>query len=273
MVGCAPDHYDDREPATDLGYLLHKHPGRVQTFDESVGAAHVFYPEVGSGGHGGAAARGRSDRARPRPQGRPATGFALGQYVNDRPYAASSMLAMAIKDVFRTALTGRCDCPAGTGRPAIRWRSTCRRCRAAAGSICAAAVRAAGLAGRGDRGAARPDAARLGRLALPGRPAGRHVRLADALNHLYVLLPVLDDAKHYWVSTTRWTSSSAPASGWLAGPPGEGADHPALPGAPARADPGRAGPAGRGRRHGAGGPGQRGRRRAGSSRSPTGRCR
>jgi RNA repair, ligase-Pnkp-associating, region of Hen1 len=32
-------------PATDLGYLLHKHPGRVQSFTESVGTAHVFYPE------------------------------------------------------------------------------------------------------------------------------------------------------------------------------------------------------------------------------------
>ena len=34
------------EPATDLGYLLHKNPGRVQSFSESVGTAHVFYPEV-----------------------------------------------------------------------------------------------------------------------------------------------------------------------------------------------------------------------------------
>ena len=98
------------EPATDLGYLLHKHPGRVQSFAESVGTAHVFYPqntaqrctvalllEVDPVG----LVRGRKGPA--------GDGFALGQYVNDRPYAASSMLALAIKDVFRTALTGRCD--------------------------------------------------------------------------------------------------------------------------------------------------------------------
>ena len=33
-------------PATDLGYLLHKHPESHQTFDLSVGTAHVFYPEA-----------------------------------------------------------------------------------------------------------------------------------------------------------------------------------------------------------------------------------
>jgi 3' terminal RNA ribose 2'-O-methyltransferase Hen1 len=98
------------DPATDLGYLLHKHPGRVQAFPQSVGTAHVFYPERTQ--HRCTAAlllevdpvalvRGR--------QGPSGDGFALGQYVNDRPYAASSMLAMALKDVFRTALTGRCD--------------------------------------------------------------------------------------------------------------------------------------------------------------------
>jgi hypothetical protein len=96
------------EPATDLDYLLHKHPGRVQSFTESVGTAHVFYPEATERRCTAALllevdpvalVRGR--------KGPPGEGFALGQYVNDRPYAASSMLAMALKHVFRTALTGR----------------------------------------------------------------------------------------------------------------------------------------------------------------------
>src|ERR1700685_3573346 len=97
------------EPASDLGFLLPKHPGRVQSFDVSVGVAHVFYPEVGDQRTTAALllevdpvglVRGR--------HGPPGEGFALGQYVNDRPYAASRLLAVAIKDVFRTALTGRC---------------------------------------------------------------------------------------------------------------------------------------------------------------------
>src|SRR5262249_56469018 len=80
------------------------------SFSESVGTAHVFYPEATQRRCTAALllevdpvalVRGR--------KGPPGEGFALGQYVNDRPYAASGMLAMALKDVFRTALTGRCD--------------------------------------------------------------------------------------------------------------------------------------------------------------------
>ena len=96
--------------ATDLGYLLHKHPDRVQPFDLSVGVGARVLP----GGdrravHGRAAARGRPDRAGARQAVTRATAFALAQYVNDRPYAASSMLAVALGKVFRTAMAGRCD--------------------------------------------------------------------------------------------------------------------------------------------------------------------
>lgn len=31
-------------PATDLGFLLHKHPNRFQQFDLSFGTATIFYP-------------------------------------------------------------------------------------------------------------------------------------------------------------------------------------------------------------------------------------
>ena len=33
-------------PATDLGFLLHKHPERVHEFSLPFGTAHVFYPEA-----------------------------------------------------------------------------------------------------------------------------------------------------------------------------------------------------------------------------------
>ena len=98
------------ESATDLGFLLHKHPGRVQQFDVSVGTAHVFYPEATDERctvalllevDPIALVRGR--------QGPASEAFALGQYVNDRPYAASSMLAVAMARVFKTAMAGRCD--------------------------------------------------------------------------------------------------------------------------------------------------------------------
>ena len=102
-------------PATDLGYLLHKHPDRFHSLAVSAGEAHVFYPEatpercsaalllevdpvalVRGRGHGHGHGHKQVDTE-------------LARYVNDRPYAASSMLAVAIKEAFRTALTGRCD--------------------------------------------------------------------------------------------------------------------------------------------------------------------
>ena len=100
-------------PATDLGFLLHKHPDRLQSFAVSAGQAHVFYPE---------AAEQRCTvallleidpitlvRGHRRAGSGSAEAFSLAEYVNDRPYAASSMLAVALGKVFRTAMTGRCD--------------------------------------------------------------------------------------------------------------------------------------------------------------------
>lgn len=94
--------------ATDLGYLLHKHPDRAQQFDVSAGRAHVFYPEATDERCTVALVLEVDpiDLVRGRRYGGDA--FALSQYVNDRPYAASSMLAVAVGKVFRTALAGKC---------------------------------------------------------------------------------------------------------------------------------------------------------------------
>ena len=123
-------------PATDLGYLLHKHPDRFQSFDLSFGKAHVFYPEVGAERCTACLlldvdpvglVRGKN----------PDQDFLLAQYVNDRPYAASSFLSVAIAQVFGSALQGRCkDRPelARDARSRSRPGSTCCRCGAASGS-------------------------------------------------------------------------------------------------------------------------------------------
>jgi 3' terminal RNA ribose 2'-O-methyltransferase Hen1 len=209
------------EPASDLGFLLHKHPGRPQAFDVSVGTAHVFYPEVGERRTTAALllevdpvglVRGR--------QGPAGEGFALGQYVNDRPYAASSMLAVAIKEVFRTALTGRCASHQELADSALPLE-----------------LHVPALPGRGGADLARRVFEPLGWQvaaaavpldpALPGWGESRYldvklagtVRLADALNHLYVLLPVLDDGKHYWVSTDEVDKLIRAGGDWLAGHP------------------------------------------------------
>lgn len=93
-------------PATDLGYLLHKHPERLQSFELSFGKAHVFYPEA-SLERCTAVLLLEIDPVGLVRKGR-AEGEALEQYVNDRPYVASSFLSVAIAQVYGTALAGRC---------------------------------------------------------------------------------------------------------------------------------------------------------------------
>ena len=121
-------------PATDLGFLLHKHPGKVQSFDLAVGTAHVFYPEA-TEERCTAALLFEVDpiapvRGRPGADPRGGATFSLAQYVNDRPYAASSMLAVALGRVFRTAIAGRCEArpelpekplPLTIHAPAVPW--------------------------------------------------------------------------------------------------------------------------------------------------------
>jgi 3' terminal RNA ribose 2'-O-methyltransferase Hen1 len=94
-------------PATDLGHLLRKNPARPQSFDLTFGKAHVFYPEAAAG-RCTAALLVEVDpvalvRNRRNPSGE---GGVPGQYVNDRPYAASSFLSVAIAEVFGSALSG-----------------------------------------------------------------------------------------------------------------------------------------------------------------------
>ncbi len=95
-------------PATDLGYLLHKNPARLHSFELSFGQAHLFYPEATSE-RCTAALLLEVDpialvRNRRGPAGESGT---LDQYVNDRPYVASSFLSVAIARVLGSALAGR----------------------------------------------------------------------------------------------------------------------------------------------------------------------
>ena len=208
-------------PASDLGYLLHKHPGRVQSFEQSVGTAHVFYPESTDSRCTAALLLEVDPIALVRGRSGPAgDGFALGQYVNDRPYAASSMLAMALKDVFRTALTGRCNArpelaaaaiPLDISLPAVPCRGGAdllRRLFEPLGWQVAAISTALD-----------PQIPEWGDSRYFGVRLTGELVLADALNHLYVLLPVLDDAKHYWVSSDEVDKLIRAGSGWLAGHP------------------------------------------------------
>ena len=72
------------QPATDLGYLLHKNPARVQSFPMSFGQVHVFYPEASEERCTAALLLDVDPIGLVRRSGRGGEGFALEQYVNDR---------------------------------------------------------------------------------------------------------------------------------------------------------------------------------------------
>ena len=209
-----------RAPATDLGYLLHKHPDRLQSFAVSAGEAHVFYPEA-TPERCTAALLLEVDPVAlvrgPAGQGKHSDAQ-LGQYVNDRPYAASSLLAVAIKEAFRTALTGRCDArpDLAAARIPLAIRVPALRCRG--GSALASRVFAP-LGWHVDARSQPLQPESLGDSPYLDLRLTGELRLADALNHLYVLLPVLDDAKHYWVSTEEVDKLIRAGGDWLAGHP------------------------------------------------------
>lgn len=203
--------------ATDLGFLLHKHPDRVQSFSVTAGQAHVYYPEAGPD-RCTAALQVEVDPIALVRGRRSGDAFALGQYVNDRPYAASSMLAVAIGKVFRTALSGRCE-----ARPQLVDQALPLEIHVPAvpGGIELVTELFAPLGWQVEATAVRLDET------LPEWGDSRYVDLrligaqvlSEALSHLYVLLPVLDDAKHYWVSEDEVDKLVRAGEGWLA-------DHP-----------------------------------------------
>ncbi|MEV5952524.1 3' terminal RNA ribose 2'-O-methyltransferase Hen1 [Streptomyces sp. NPDC051987] len=212
-------------PATDLGFLLHKHPDSAQTFTTSHGIAHVFYPEADAERCTAALllevdAVALVRRGKGRGRGG-APDAALAQYVNDRPYAASSLLAVAIGNVFSSAVRGVCR-----ARPEAPARPMPLR------------IEVPALPARGGPGLVRDLFEPLGwrvtaePVALdtefPEWGDSRYVALvlesealtlSEALRHLYVLLPVLDDAKHYWVSAEEVDKLLRAGEGWLSGHP------------------------------------------------------
>jgi 3' terminal RNA ribose 2'-O-methyltransferase Hen1 len=201
--------------AADLGYLLHKNPLRPQMFELSYGRAYVFYPEV-SGTRCTAAllldidpidlAKGREG----------SKGGGLFDYVNDRPYVSSSFMSTAISRVFGSALAGRCD-----KKPEL----------ASAEHDLAAVVSA--LPCRGDAEMIDRVFAPLGYEVhyskepldekFPEWGEGCYVNLSlsrrcllkDMLAHLYILIPVFDRGKHYWIGADEIDKLLEKGAGWI----------------------------------------------------------
>jgi hypothetical protein len=96
-----------KNPATDLGYLLHKNPSRPQTFNLSYGKAHVFYPKVSDDICKIALILDIDPIDLVKKSNSQMKGKSLFDYVNDRPYVSSSFFSVAIQRAFSTAMNGK----------------------------------------------------------------------------------------------------------------------------------------------------------------------
>ena len=203
------------QPATDLGYLLHKHPEKAQTFNLTFGQAHVFYPEASEERCTAVLLLDVDPIKLVRKQGRQSS-FTLQPYVNDRPYVASSFMSTAIAQVFGTALNGRCQ-----AKPEL------------VDTPLPFTVQIAVLAVRGGELLLHRLFEPLGYAVtavqhsldahFPEWGMSRYFTvtlentlcLHELLSHLYVLMPVLDDDKHYWIGEDEIEKLLKRGEGWL----------------------------------------------------------
>jgi 3' terminal RNA ribose 2'-O-methyltransferase Hen1 len=204
------------QPTSDLGFLLHKHPDRYQSFEMSFGKVHVFYPEVSAERCAACLLLDVDPVGLVRDKNR-SSNFLLAQYVNDLPYTASSFMSVAIAQVFGSALQGRCK-----DRPEL-------------------AVTPIPLTARIDVLPVRGGEPLLRRVFEPLGYAveatsfplddrfpqwgdspyfavtiQKTTTLAELLTHLYVLVPVFDNRKHYWIGEDEMEKLLAKGAGWLA---------------------------------------------------------
>lgn len=207
---------NEKTPATDLGYLLHKNPARCQEIGLNFGKAYVFYPEatdkrcivsllldidpVGM-------VRGKADSI---------TSGPFDQYVNDRPYVASSFLSVAIAKVFGSAMKGRCkDRPelVDTALP-LKAQLSVLPCRGGKDFLHHL------FEPLGYQVNTKPyilDSVfkEWGDSVYYTVELKKNTTIKELLTHLYVLIPVLDNNKHYYVGEAELENLLAKGDGWL----------------------------------------------------------
>jgi 3' terminal RNA ribose 2'-O-methyltransferase Hen1 len=202
------------QPATDLGYLLYKNPAKAQTFELAFGQAHVFYPEATEARCTAALLLDINPVGLVRRDDR--SSFALEQYVNDRPYAASSFLSVAIAQVYGTALQGRSKDRPELAEMAIPLEAkiTALPCRGGA-DLLRRLFEPLGYALTAERYPLDPVFPSWGDSPYYTVTLAKTTRLKDLLAHLYVLIPVLDNDKHYYVNNDEIEKLLRHGEGWL----------------------------------------------------------
>jgi 3' terminal RNA ribose 2'-O-methyltransferase Hen1 len=204
------------QPATDLGYLLHKNPAKCQSFPLSFGQAHVFYPEACEDRCTAALlldvdpvamVRGRSGGSQ----------TVLAQYVNDRPYVASSFMSVAIAQVLGSALDGRSRERgelAGTPIP-LEAAIEVLPCRAGEDFLYEV-FEPLGYVVEAVRHPLDEKFPEWGPSPYYSVRLSKTTRLSELLTHLYVLIPVFDNFKHYYVGADELEKLLKRGEGWLA---------------------------------------------------------
>jgi 3' terminal RNA ribose 2'-O-methyltransferase Hen1 len=202
-------------PATALGYLLHKHPERFQSFKLTFGKASVFYPEASVERCTAALLLDVDPVGLVRKQR--GEGYQLEQYVNDRPYVASSFLSVAIAQIFGTALAGRCkDQPELAQTPIpLTAKLSVLPCKSGEAFL-RRLFEPLGYTVTTEVQALDEQFPEWGNSPYFTVELQGTVRLQDLLSHLYVLIPVLDDEKHYWVGDDEVDKLLRHGQGWLA---------------------------------------------------------
>jgi 3' terminal RNA ribose 2'-O-methyltransferase Hen1 len=205
-------------PATDLGYLLHKNPARVFSSELSFGRAHVFYPEVSEQRCTAALLLDVDPVGLVRNRRGPAgEGASLAQYVNDRPYVASSFLSVAIARVFREALGGRSRERQQLAEEKLPFSAKIAvlPCRGGE-SLLHELFDPLGYEVRAHNHELDPKFPEWGASFYYTVELRGQVRLCELLSHLYVLIPVLDAEKHYWIGEDELEKLLRHGEGWLA---------------------------------------------------------
>jgi 3' terminal RNA ribose 2'-O-methyltransferase Hen1 len=201
------------KPASDLSYLLHKHPAKVHQAELSGGIAHVFYTEVSEDrctaallldiDPVGLVRKNNSD-------------FALEQYVNDRPYVASSFMSAAIAKAFSTTMNGRCKDKPELVNVAMPFEITIAVLPVRGGEkLLQELFEPLGYTIEAERHALDPAFPSWGDSRYFTVKLRNTITLQQLLSHLYILIPVCDNDKHYWVGQAEVEKLLEKGKDWL----------------------------------------------------------
>lgn len=204
------------QPATDLGYLLHKNPARVQSEELTFGKAHVFYPDADENLCTVALLVDVDPIGLVRGRGPAGEGGQLEQYVNDRPYAANSFLSVAMSRVFASALGGRSKDRPELAETTIPLRAHLPVLRARGGEdLVRRLFEPLGYMVEVQNSVLDEQFPEWGASPYVSLTLHGTAKLKDLLTHIYVLVPVLDNDKHYFVSADEIEKLLRRGEGWL----------------------------------------------------------